>query len=215
VNDGGPARWRGLIDDGLPDPGSREGRAQLEALAEWAALSSRAERPAGARRDVVPVRLRLLATLGGVERFAPFFDELRALVGLDLPALERELAKIDWTSDGPPESSSASDAAAGWQRAPFPGVRYLDFTPGPAAGVAEAGLVRVAAGGHFPRHVHVARERACVLEGIVILEGRTHHPGTIIDSPAGSRHEFWAGPQRDLVLMVAHGGIHFGPGGAG
>jgi hypothetical protein len=53
------------------------------------------------------------------------------------------------------------------------------------------------------------------VEGAVILEGRTHHPGTIIDSPAGSRHDFTAGPGRDLSLMVVHGGIRFAVPGSG
>ena len=147
------------------------------------------------------MRKRLLATLGSVDRFRPFFEELQALVGLDLPELKQQLGKIDGPQEG-----------AGWQRAPFPGVRYLDFTPGPTAGVPEAGLVRVAAGALFPRHQHVTRERACILEGSLILEGRTYYPGTVVDSPAGSCHEFTAGPERDLVLLVAHGGIRFGLG---
>jgi anti-sigma factor ChrR (cupin superfamily) len=157
-------------------------------------------RPAGAGAGKHPVRDRLLATLGSADRFAPFFEELQALVGLDLRELKLQLSKIDGPQD------------PGWQRAPFPGVRYLDFTPGPAAGASEAGLVRVAAGGHFPSHVHVARERACILEGSLILEGRTYYPGTVVDSPAGSSHEFTAGPERDLVLIVAHSGIRFGRG---
>ena len=32
---------------------------------------------------------------------------------------------------------------------------------------------------------------------------------SMVDSPAGSSHEFRAGPERDLVLIVAHGGIRF------
>jgi quercetin dioxygenase-like cupin family protein len=157
-------------------------------------------RPVGAWAGKPLLRDRLLATLGSPDRFAPFFEQLQALVGLDLRELKLQLNRIDGPQD------------PGWQRAPFPGVRYLDFPPGPTAGVLEAGLVRVAAGAHFPRHEHVARERACVLEGRLILEGRTHHPGTVVDSPAGSSHEFDAGPERDLVLIVAHGGIRFGRG---
>ena len=180
----------------------------MEALAAWASLRSLIDRTSNASAAgraagaPAPVRQRLLATLGSVDRFRPFFEDLQALVGLDLPELKQQLAKID----GP------QDAGAGWQRAPFPGVRYLDFNPGPTAGVSEAGLVRVAAGARFPRHQHVTRERACILEGSLILEGRTYYPGTVVDSPAGSFHEFAAGPERDLVLVVAHGGIRFGRG---
>lgn len=153
---------------------------------------------AGAWAGKPSVRDRLLATLVSAERFAPFFEELQAMVGLDRQQLKLQLSKLDGPQD------------TGWRRAPFGHVCYLDFTPGPAAGVAEAGLVRVAAGAHFPRHLHLARERACVLEGSLILEGRTYHPGTVVDSPAGSSHQFSAGPERDLVLVVAHGGIRFG-----
>jgi hypothetical protein len=204
-----PGSRRGSsIEDYLLDPESPEARHEAEALAAWASMRSLVDRTAngpGAGRAAgapAPVRQRLLATLGSVDRFRPFFAELQALVGLDLTELKQQLGKID----GP------QDPGAGWQRAPFPGVRYLDFTPGPAAGVPEAGLVRVAAGALFPRHQHVTRERACILEGSLILEGRSYYPGTVVDSPAGSSHEFTAGPGRDLVLVVAHGGIRFGRG---
>jgi hypothetical protein len=190
-----------LIEGDLLELDAREARQEIEALVEWASLCSLADRPAGGAR-AAPVRQRLLATLGSVDRFAPFFEELQTLVGLDLPALKQQLRKID----------GAQDAAAGWRRAPFPGVRYLDFTPGIAAGVPEAGLVRVAAGGHFPRHEHVTRERACILEGSLVMGGQTYYPGDVVDSPAGSSHEFTAGPGRDLVLIVVHGGIRFGRG---
>lgn len=210
---------RALIDAQALDPGSPEDRQRLEelaaqsaavraelrlaqeSLAEWACgRSYRGPSPSSGS-----IKRRLFATLGSVDRFKPFFEDLQALVGLDLPALKRELAKIDMSD----LTEGRQAREAGWQRAPFPGVSYLDFTPGPAAGVPEAGLVRVVAGGHFPRHQHVTRERALILEGSVILEGRTYHPGAIVDSPAGSSHEFTAGPGRDLVLMVAHGGIRF------
>jgi hypothetical protein len=200
AGDRGPRR-RGLIEDDLLDPDAREARQQFEALAEWASLCSLADRRAGGAR-AAPVRQRLLATLSSVDRFTPFFEELQALVGLDLPALKQQLQKID----------GAQDAAAGWRRAPFPGVRYLDFTPGLAAGVPEAGLVRLAAGAHFPSHEHVTRERACILEGSLVMKGQTFYPGNVVDSPAGSSHEFQAGSGRDLVLIVVHGGIRFGRG---
>jgi quercetin dioxygenase-like cupin family protein len=93
--------------------------------------------------------------------------------------------------------------------APFPLVRYLNFTPGPLANAKEGGLVRLAKGAAFPPHQHLGQEIACVLEGVLLLEGKPFHPGSIIESAPGSMHEFFAGPARDLVFIVAHNGVLF------
>jgi quercetin dioxygenase-like cupin family protein len=190
---------RALLEEDL-DPADHAGRGQLASTAEvvsrWAVAVSERGGP-GARP--ASVKQRLLATLDGVARFRPFLATLAGLVDLAPPALEVLLAKID-----DPEE-------AGWKRAPFAGVRYLDFVPGPGAGAQEAGLVRLPAGAAFPRHQHLGRERACVLEGMVQLAGRRYHPGDVVEAPAGSSHEFSAGPARDLVILVAHGGIQLLP----
>jgi quercetin dioxygenase-like cupin family protein len=170
---------------------ARELATTAEAVSRWAvgvALGGPSMRPPS-------VKQRLLATLQGAARFRPFFAALSGLVDLGPAALEAVLAKIDAPAD------------AAWKSAPFAGVRYLDFTPGPAAGGREAGLVRVPAGATFPRHRHLGDERACVLEGSVHLDGRRFYPGDVVVAGAGTSHEFSSGPARDLVILVAHGGI--------
>jgi quercetin dioxygenase-like cupin family protein len=195
------------VDDGLRalleeylEPGDQVRGARLASTAEvvsrWALAVSELGGP-GARP--ASVKQRLLATLDGAARFRPFFATLSGLVDMAPPALEALLAKVDAPED------------AGWRCAPFAGVRYLDFTPGPGAGAREAGLVRLPAGAAFPRHQHLGRERACVLEGTVQVAGRRFHPGDVVEAPAGSSHEFSAGPARDLVILVAHSGIQLLP----
>jgi quercetin dioxygenase-like cupin family protein len=193
---------RALLEEYLAPAEAAAPQAQLqlattaEAVSRWAVTVAELRGPGARPRSV---KQRLLASLDGAARFRPFFATLSRLVDLGPPELEAVLAKVDAPGDG------------GWQRAPFAGVRYLDFAPGPAAGAREAGLVRVPAGATFPRHQHTGDERACVLEGTVHLDGQRFHPGDIVDAAAGSSHEFSAGPARDVVILVVHGGIQFRP----
>ena len=50
-----------------------------------------------------------------------------------------------------------------------------------------------------------------VLEGTLLLEGRTWHAGDILEADAGSSHTFTATPGRDLVIIVGHDGIVISP----
>jgi quercetin dioxygenase-like cupin family protein len=167
-------------------------REAEEVLSRWAATIPRA--PDQADRSS-KIQERLFHTLRGPERFRPFFERLQAIVDLNLPALREVLGRID--------------AEEGWVAAPFPSVRYLNFTPGPRANAQEGGLVRLAKGAAFPRHHHHGHETACVLEGVLHLGDGRYPPGSILESTAGSTHEFSAGPMRDLVFIVAHNGVEF------
>jgi putative transcriptional regulator len=133
-------------------------------------------------------------TLTGVERFRPFFDRLRAMLGLDDGGVSAALGLLEQPSD--------------WTG--VPGLSFKPFAPGPGGVATEAVLVRVAVGATFPRHTHLGREVGCVLEGVLLLDGRVYHPGDIVVSEAGTAHELTAGPAGDLVLVVAHSGISFG-----
>jgi hypothetical protein len=174
----------------LPDRLARATAAQAEPAATAAASRSAAG------------RARLLATLAGPERFRAFFPTIAGWFDLTDDEVRALLAKVDDDRDG-------GDGAPGWIAAPFPGVRYLDFQAGPRAALREAGLVRLAAGAPFPRHRHRGPERALVLEGRVVLEGRAFGPGSVLEAAAGSSHEFSAAPGRDLVLIVGHDGVTF------
>jgi anti-sigma factor ChrR (cupin superfamily) len=143
-------------------------------------------------------RGRLLATLAGPERFAPFVDRLARMLELRADELGAVLARID--------------DPAGWRRG-FPGVTYIDFTPGPrlAAAGAQAGLVRLEAGGTFPRHRHLGPEVVLVLEGTAREGGVVYHPGQLVEHAEGTEHEFSAGRHRDLVTVSLHYGIEAVP----
>jgi quercetin dioxygenase-like cupin family protein len=138
-------------------------------------------------------RDRLMAALAGPDRFRPFFADLARRCDLGLEALRKVLALVD-------------DPAA-WQASPLPGVALIHFTAGPAVAGADTGLVRVPAGATFPRHRHLGPEVAVVLEGLVLDTGRRYRPGEVVAWDQGTVHDYQAGGQRDLVVIVAHHGI--------
>jgi ChrR-like protein with cupin domain len=143
----------------------------------------------------------LLEALGGPDRFRPFFADLARRFDLTIEALRGVLAKID----DPKE----------WLPSPLPMVRLIHFTAGPALAGADTGLVHMPAGTAFPLHRHLGPEMVVVLEGSMYDNGRLYRPGDVTERPADSVHEYQAGPERDLVLVVAHHGIDLMPGGGG
>lgn len=157
-------------------------------FAAWAEASISPEAPPPG------ARARLLQALAGVERFGPLLAPLGRLTDLGSDALAAVLRRID-------------DAAAWIEGAP--GVRYFHFTPGPGAPSPAAGLVRLRPGAVFPRHRHLGHEVSFVLDGVLVEGGRRHGPGSVLESAAGSEHEYAAGAGRDLLLVSLHGGITF------
>lgn len=182
---------RNFADFFADEPGGI-GRDAEEILSRWAATTPLASNLAARAPDV---KHRLMNTLGGPDRFCPFFARLKAMVDLSLPVLREVLGKIDRDE--------------GWVEAPFPSVRYLNFTPGPPANAQEGGLVRLTKGAPFPSHQHLGHEIACILEGVLQLGGEQLPPGSMVESAAGSTHEFFAGSSRDLVFIVVHNGVRF------
>jgi anti-sigma factor ChrR (cupin superfamily) len=138
------------------------------------------------------VRRRLMRTLEGVGRFAPFVEALARLCDLSPEALERTLARVD-------------DAAA-WQ-AGLPGVELQGFAAGPALGPVDAGLLRLSPGATFPRHRHLGHEDTMVLEGGLLDGGALHGPGAVVRHGAGSAHDYAAAPGRPLLIVVLNRGI--------
>jgi putative transcriptional regulator len=145
------------------------------------------------------VRARLLRTLEGVERFAPFFEDLGRLFQLPLERIKTLLARID--------------AADGWESTllgvPLQGARLFHFTVGPtlAAAGAAGGVVRIAPGVTFPRHTHQGPEVTYVLEGGYCVDERVYHPGSSIEVTGDAAHTYRSAPGRELVLAVLHHGI--------
>jgi quercetin dioxygenase-like cupin family protein len=140
-----------------------------------------------------PSPARLLAALDGPERFAAFVPAIMRVFDLGREAVRALLARVD--------------ELTAWQPSPIAGVREIHFQAGPAVLATDAGFVRMAAGLRFPRHRHLGPEIGVVLEGALHDEGRIHFPGDVVEWPAHSVHEYQAGAQRDLLLMVAHSGI--------
>jgi quercetin dioxygenase-like cupin family protein len=158
-----------------------------EALADVAAESLS---PVAPRVDV---RARLFGALDGPDRFAPFFAELSRLLALPVEGVRAVLARID--------------EATAWVKL-FPGVSLQTFTPGEGAHGREGNLLRLRPGAVFPRHEHLGPELGFVLEGAGHDEdGRIYHPGTAIHHDVTTRHQFYAGERRDLVILVLHHGV--------
>jgi quercetin dioxygenase-like cupin family protein len=146
------------------------------------------------------VRERLLETLRGVDRFAPFFEDLVRLFQLPLPAIRRLLARID--------SGDFESTLLGRK---LDGSELFHFAVGPdlAGTGAAGGVVRIRGGVTFPAHRHHGDETTYVLEGGYLADGRLLGPGSVIEMRAGSEHDYRSAPGRDLVLAVLHRGIAF------
>jgi hypothetical protein len=191
-----PAEREEIERDLAVSPADRRLRREVdEALARYACDIPEVAEAAAQPEIRNSARARLLATIGSVDRFRPFFAVLGKILGLDRAALREVLQKID-------------DPAA-YQVAPMPGVRYFHFSPGTTSGFAEAGIVRVAKGSVFPRHQHLGPEVNFVLEGAMHEGGTIDGPGTAKWQKAGSTHDYRAGDARDLVLVAGHCGVTF------
>jgi putative transcriptional regulator len=160
-----------------------------ELLAAWVEATVAPEVPSAA------LRRRLLESAAGPGRFAAIAAALGRVTDLAADAVAALLGKID-------------DARA-WTEAPFPDVRYLHFNPGAAVAAVEAGFVRMAPGARFPHHKHLGHEVTFVIDGLLHDRGHVYGPGSVIESAAGSEHDYAAGPGRDLVIVSLHGGVEY------
>ena len=96
-----------------------------------------------------------------------------------------------------------------------PGVWIQHISIGPRDAEAVHGLVRVAAGAHFPLHSHVGTERVLVLQGSLRdSEGHVALPGDMIIMPPDSHHTFQALLGDELrYVVVIEAGVDFRPAG--
>ncbi len=101
-----------------------------------------------------------------------------------------------------------------WEAGPIPGLFVAHVPAGAARAGAYAGLVRMTPGLQFPAHRHVGDERMLVLAGgLRQHDGRECHAGDILDSRAGSRHDFVViGDEPCIAAVIQYDGIDFGPG---
>jgi hypothetical protein len=181
---------------------SAEFRREVDRVAENLALAAQALTPVASRRPPPAVRERLLKTVGGVDRFAPFLEDLHRLFELPVEAIRGLLARID-------------DATRPWERSllgvPLAAAELFHFAVGPrlAAGGGAGGVLRLRAGGSFPVHRHHGNEVTYVLEGGYLADGTVYGPGSSIQMISGTSHDYRAAPGRDLIIMVLHRGISF------
>jgi len=174
--------------------GSAAFRQEVDRVAESLALAD----PLAHEAPPEPLRSRLLRTLAGPDRFAPFFDDLGRLFALPLETIRKLLARIDGQE---------------WETTllgvPLEGARLFHFGAGPALAArgAAGGVVRIDPGVTFPRHGHKGREVTYVLEGGYCADGRVYGPGSAIEVTTDLSHDYTAAPERDLVMMVLHHGI--------
>jgi hypothetical protein len=133
------------------------------------------------------VRARLLRTLAGPDRFAPFLERIAAVLDLTADAARVLLARID-------------DPAT-WEPA-LPGVDLHHFQAGPRFATADAGFVRLRAGAAFPRHRHLGPEVTIVLEGAMRSGDEVYGPGALLEMATDSVHDYQACDERDLVLLT-------------
>lgn len=161
-----------------------------DAVAAWVGQAIKPERPPGALRQ------RLLRTLDGADRYRPFFGAIQNIFDISETMLRGMLARIE--------------EAAGWS---YHGdARYFHFEPGPLLAGQEAGVVRMAPGVVFPRHLHRGGELTFVLDGLMNDRDRLFGPGSLVEAEPGTTHDYRAaGVGRDLILLSRHGGIEFVP----
>ena len=180
-----PDAWDEAVAGG--DEPRRSGEPH-EAVAAWVGRQVKPERPP------TTVIQRLFRTLDGPERYRPFFPALQDIFDLSEAAVRKVLQRID--------------EAAGWSL--HGDARYFHFQPGPRMAAQEAGVVRMAPGVVFPRHLHRAGEVTFVIDGLMNDRDRLYGPGAIVEADPGTTHDYRsAGVGRDLVLLSRHGGIEF------
>jgi hypothetical protein len=174
---------------------------EVDRVADSLAFNTQTMAPAAASVTAA-ARARLLRSVGGIDRFAPFFEDLTRLFQLPLATIRGHLARID-------------DDSRPWERSLLGRALHrselFHFAVGPqlAAGGAAGGVLRLDAGQRFPVHRHQGNEVTYVLEGGYVADGRVYGPGSQIEMPGDTSHDYEAAPERDLVIMVLHRGISF------
>lgn len=189
----------------LPEEEQRQVQAVLAASpslrGEADEITEALARAAGTLPLLAPppaVRARLLQTVAGVGRFAPFLSDLVRLFELPVETVSRLLARID----GYEWETSLLGVR-------LKGAELFHFQVGPALAATggAGGVLRVRAGATFPQHRHHGDETTYVLEGGYLADGRVYGPGSTVEMAADSAHDYRAAPERDLVIMVLHRGI--------
>jgi len=99
-----------------------------------------------------------------------------------------------------------------WLDGPTPGISIQHLKAGPRLAGRYAGDFRLAPGTTFPAHRHLGPESMLVLEGSVrVSSGELVRDGEMLDSAAGSAHDFIvAGDDDCIAVVIQEGGLEFG-----
>jgi anti-sigma factor ChrR (cupin superfamily) len=147
------------------------------------------------QRGLVDLRRRLLDTVEGRARYAPFAERVARFFGID-----------------PREASSALEAItveSAWSEGPMPGMATAKLPCRPKVPGQTAVFLRSEVGAHCPIHRHLGEERLLILEGgIVESDGTVFHAGDLVVKPAGSAHEFDVlGDEPCIAAYLLEGGL--------
>jgi quercetin dioxygenase-like cupin family protein len=153
--------------------------------------------PRPALRDAVLRSMSPAGALAGLAaRIAAFFD-VPAARGLELARAALRAGEAPWVN-----ARLTPDAD-------LPGVRFFHLTGGPRVAQSDCGLVQVAPGGRFPRHVHEGDEYCFVLAGAAEEEGTgvVWRAGDVAHRLAGSAHSFRVVSPGPYVFAVILDGL--------
>ena len=142
------------------------------------------------------LRRRLLATVEAPpQRYAPFFDRLQGLWGVEEAEVIATLARTADTS--------------AWKRTPLRGVRVIDLGL-PADARRSAYLVRFAAGLDYPKHRHTGPESVLLLEGGYRDSlGQVYGPGDLHVMEEGSVHGLHVHADAACICAAVEHGFEF------
>lgn len=101
----------------------------------------------------------------------------------------------------------------GWVHDVRTGLELFDFDGGPTVAAADVGIVRAPPAHHFPFHIHQGRERIGVLEGMIHDGTRALVAGAEGDFAVGTAHQWWAGAEGVVFVVVLDAPIRFVPEG--
>jgi predicted ChrR family anti-sigma factor len=149
-------------------------------------------------RGPAALRARLLEeTARAPERYAPFTRALAELYDLPRDSIQTILQR------------SAEPRA--WKRTGLPGIKTLEIAAGSSRRDAQAYLVKLAAGVHFPAHRHDGHERVLILAGEYCEDsGRVYRTGDWHAMGPGTAHSFTIAKDEDCVAAaLLEGGLNF------
>lgn len=133
------------------------------------------------------------ARVTGRQRFAGFVERVASLTDLAREKAEELLDALD---------DAARWVGHGTETALF------HVEPGPRLANAIVGFVRLREGTRFIEHEHVGDEVMLILQGGLVLDGKTYRAGDEVPSSGGTAHTFVAAPGPDLLYLgVIEGGM--------